>query len=290
VYFDKHLRTAVWVTSAVVGFLVIVSPLLVGLYLPTQPYLIPLTQETNNIITVGLLITLLFPAIVEYYNFRWVRQIENSIPRLLRDIAESVQSGVTLSKAVEQAAEKGDGPLSKKLERVIALFELSTSWEEAVLSLTKGLKSPSLARFATILVEANQSGGKVSDVLEVSVELFSNLDQYKEEQLNNMKPYLYTIYASIAIFLIISFVVLNQFLVPLAASTGNTNGFGNNTVSLLDLDYYTSILFWASIIESLFAGIIAGKIGDKSYSAGLRHSIFLVVITIIFFNALGGLI
>jgi archaeal flagellar protein FlaJ len=289
-YFNKRLRTTVWVTSGVVGFLVIVSPLLSGLYLPSQPYLIPLSQETNNIITVGLLITVLFPAIVEYINYRWVRQIESSIPRLLRDIAESVHSGVTLPKAVEEAAEKGYGPLSKELERIIALFVLSTSWEEAVMSLTKSVRSPSLARFATILVEANQSGGKISEVLDMSVELFSNIDQYKEEQLNNMKPYLYTIYASIAIFLIISFVVLNQFLVPLAASAENTSGFSSNTASVLDLNYYTSILFWASIVESLFAGIIAGKIGDRSYSAGLRHSVFLLVITIVFFNAFGGLL
>jgi archaeal flagellar protein FlaJ len=289
VYFDKRLRTAVWVTSALVGFLVIVSPLLAGLYLPKQPYLIPLSQETNNIITIGLLIIIMFPAIVEYSNYRWIRQIESSIPRLLRDIAESVHSGVTLPKAVEEAAEKGYGPLSKELERVIALFVLANSWEEAVMSLTKRAKIPSLARFATILVEANQSGGRISEVLDTSVELFSNLDQYKEEQLNNMKPYLYTIYASIAVFLIIAFVVLSQFLVPLAGTAKNPVGV-HNSVSILDINYYTSILFWASIVESLFAGIIAGKIGDRSYSAGLRHSVLLLIVTTIFFNALGGVI
>lgn len=287
-YFNKRLRTAVWVTSAVIGFLVIVSPLIAGLYIPTQPYLIPLSQETNSIITVGLLIAILFPAIVEYSNYRWIRQIESSIPRLLRDITEAVHSGVTLPKAVEEAAEKGYGPLSEELERVIALFVLGNSWEEAVMSLTKRVRSPSLARFATILVEANQSGGKISEVLDVSVELFSNVDQYKQEQLNNMKPYLYTVYASIAIFLIISFVVLNQFLIPLAASVEKPTGFSN--VYVLDTNYYSSILFWAAIVESLFAGIIAGKIGDGCYLAGLRHSVFLSILTLVFFNALGGLI
>jgi archaeal flagellar protein FlaJ len=287
-YFKKQLRIAVWITSTVIGLLVIVSPLIAGLYIPQQPYLIPLSQETNSIITMGILIAIIFPAFIEYSNYRWVRQIECSIPRLLRDIAESVHSGVTLPKAVEEAVEKGYGPLSKELEKIIVLFTLGSSWEEAVMSLTKSVRSPSLARFATILVEANQSGGKTSEVLDTSVDLFSNIEQYKEEQSNNMKPYLYTIYAAIAVFLLISFIVLNQFLIPLSNSTQNTVAY--NKVTVFDINYYTSILFWASIVESLFAGIIAGKIGDGCYLAGLRHSALLLVITLIFFNAIGGLI
>ena len=156
------------------------------------------------------------------------------------------------------------------------------------MSLTKNVRSPALSRFATILGVANQAGGKTSEVLDTSVDLFSNIEQYKIEQSNNMKPYLYTIYAAIAIFLLISFIVLNQFLIPLSpASTQNT---ATNNVTVFDTNYYTAILFWASIIESLFAGIIAGKIGDGRYLAGLRHSALLLVITLIFFNALGGLI
>lgn len=287
-YYKKQLRLAVGGTSTIIGLLVIISPFIAGLYIPQQPYLIPLSQETNNIITLGILIAITFPAFTEYSNYRWVRQIESSIPRLLRDITESVHSGVTLPKAVEEAVEKGYGPLSKELEKVIVLFTLGSSWEEAVMSLTKNVRSPALSRFATILAEANQAGGKTSEVLDTSVDLFSNIEQYKEEQRNNMKPYLYTIYAAIAIFLLISFIVLNQFLIPLAASTQNT--VTNNNVSVFDTNYYTAILFWASIVESLFAGIIAGKIGDGCYLAGLRHSAVLLVITLIFFNALGGLI
>jgi flagellar protein FlaJ len=287
-YFDKRLRTAVWVTSIAVGFLVIVSPLIVGSYVPTQPYLIPLSQETNNIIILGFLIAILFPAIVEYSNYRWISKIESSIPRLLRDIAEAVNSGVTLPKAVEEATDKGYGPLSKELTKVIALFALGNSWEDAVLSLTKRVRSPSVARFATILVEANQSGGKMSEVLDMSVGLFSSIEQYKQEQRNNMKPYLYTVYAAIVIFLIISVVVLNQFLIPLSVSTKNPIG-PSSTITILDTNYYTSILFWASVVESLFAGLIAGKIGDNCYLAGLRHSVILLILTMVFFNGIGGL-
>jgi archaeal flagellar protein FlaJ len=286
-FFNKRQRLAVWVTSAAVGFLVALLPLIAGLYVPVQPYLIPLTQEANNLIVLGMLIVITFPAIVEYSNYVWLKQVEASIPRLLRDISESIHSGVTLPKAVEAATAKGYGPLSKELEHVVGLFVLGNSWEDAVMSLTKRIKSPMVARFATILVEANESGGKISDVLDTSVELFSNLEQYKEEQQNNMKPYIYTIYAAIMIFLVISLVVLTQFLGPLASSDDIKAGVGN-AVSVLDINYYVSVLFWASVVESLFAGLIAGKIGDRQYLSGLRHSSVLLVATLLFFNLLGG--
>ncbi len=53
------------------------------------------------------------------------------------------------------------------------------------------------------------------DLLEASVDLFSSLGEYKEEQYSNMRPYIMTIYMATVIFLIIAQVVLSQFLMPL---------------------------------------------------------------------------
>jgi len=288
-YFYKKLRVAVWAVSALVGLIIILLPFLFRQYLPTQPYLIPINQQVNNTFVFGLVIILGFPAVVEYNNYRWGRQIEQAIPRLLRDIAEAARSGVTLPRAVEEASQRSYGPLSNELEYALAKFLLGASWEEALTSLTKRINRPVIARLATILVEANQTGGKVSEVLDTSVQLFSSLEEYKEEQLNNTRPYLLTIYMATAIFLIIAYVVLTQFLAPLAvASTQQAASAGATTLAnVLDINYYKSILFWASIIESFFGGLISGKIGERSYLAGLRHSIILIAITLVFFNLTG---
>ncbi len=184
-----------------------------------------MNQITNNIIAIGLLIIVTIPAVVEYSNYRWIRQIESSIPRVLRDIAESIHSGLTLPKAVEQATAKGYGPLSEELERAMALFVLGSNWENSIMSITKKVKNASVARFATILVEANQAGGKITEVLDMSVELFSNIDQYREEQLNNMKPYIHNIrsYSSFLNHIVSCF---NSVLVPLGSSGMSQMGQG----------------------------------------------------------------
>ncbi|MCW4005170.1 MAG: type II secretion system F family protein [Candidatus Bathyarchaeota archaeon] len=286
-YFQRKLKLAVFAVSAAVGIIVMLLPLLSGLYAPTQPYLVPLSQQVNNTFALGMIIILVFPAVVEYSNYRWVKQVEHAIPRVLRDIAEAVRSGITLPRAVEEASQKGYGPLSDELEQAISRFVLGASWEEAIMSLTKKVNNSALSRFATILVEANQAGGKMGEVLNSSVELFSSLEEFKEEQANNTRPYLLTIYLALTIFLIITYVMLTQFLGPLSGTT--LENTGNLTANVLDINYYASILFWASIIESLFGGLIAGKIGDRSYSAGLRHSVILLLITVAFFNVLGNI-
>ena len=287
-YFKKKLRIAIWAVSGSVGLSVILTLILLGHYTPQEPYLIPLSQEVNNAMAFGLVIAFMFPAIAEFNNFKWGRQVDRNIPRLLRDVTEAVRSGVTLPRAMEEASKRDYGPISKELEHSISIFILGASWEDSLMSLAQRLRRPIALRLSTILIEAHQTGGKMIEVLDASVDLFSSLDEYKEEQYSNMKPYTMTIYMATIIFLIIAYVVLHQFLTPLyeTSTSASTAAVAESGLleGVLDINYYTSMLFWASIIESFFGGLIAGKIGDRTLFAGLRHSVILIVATLAFFN------
>jgi len=284
-YFKKKYRIAVWAVSCLVGFSTALMPILFGLYTPQGPYLIPLSQRLNNTFALGLLIAFVFPAIVEFNNYRWGRQVDRNIPKLLRDVSEAVQSGITLPRALEEASRRDYGPLSKEIEHTISMFILGASWEDSLLSLAQRVGRPSVQRLSTILIEAHQTGGKIIEVLDTSVELFSSLDEYREEQYNTMKPYIITVYMATGVFLIIAYVVLNQFLAPLyllsASVTVEESGL---LKGILDINYYQSILFWASMVESIFGGLIAGKIRNGTLFAGLWHSVILITLTLVFFN------
>lgn len=284
-YFNRKLKNAVWAVSGTIGLIIILIPIVTGLYVPGAPYVIPLSQRTNNVLALGLLVAFAFPALVEFNNFRWGRQVDKNIPKLLRDITETVRSGMTLPRAIEEASQRSYGPISRELEHTISMFNMGASFEDSIMSLAQRLRRPTALRFCTILVEAHQTGGKLIDVLNASVSLFSSLEEYKEEQYTNMKPYMMTMYMTTLIFLVISYVILHQFLGPLYATTANTSMQKSGLLTgVLDIDYYTSLLFWASLIESIFAGLILGKIVDRALPAGLRHSVVLVVITLVFFN------
>jgi pilus assembly protein TadC len=284
-YFNQKLKNAVWAVSLTVGLIIILIPIVTGLYLPEAPYLIPLSQRTNNVFALGLLIAFAFPALVEFNNFTWDRQVDKNIPKLLRDITETVRSGMTLPKAIEEASQRNYGPISAELEHTISMFNMGASFEDSIMSLAQRLRRPTALRFCTILVEAHQTGGKLIDVLNASVSLFSSLEENKEEQYTNMKPYMMTMYMTTMIFLVMSYIMLHQFLGPMYATSTNASTETSGLLTgVLDINYYTSLLFWASLIESIFAGLILGKIVDRVLPAGLRHSVILAVITLVFFN------
>jgi len=52
----------------------------------------------------------------------------------------------------------------------------------------------------------------------------------------------------------------------------------------MDLKLLDSLLFNMAIIEAVFGGLAAGKIGSGSYVAGIKHIVIMVVIAIIAFS------
>lgn len=284
-FFGKKYRIAVWAVSCAVGLVIMLAPILIGIYALEQPYVIPTSQKVNNILALGFIIALGFPAILEFNNYRWGRQVDKNIPRLLRDIAEAVRSGMTLPKALEEASQRNYGPVSRELEHAISMFSFGASFEDSLMSFARRLRRPGALRFSTTLIEAQQTGGRLIEVLNASVELSSSLEEYKDEQYTSMRPYMMTMYMTTIIFLTISYVVLHQFLAPLSAAARNPSMQNSGLLAgVLDINYYTSLLFWASMLESMFAGLILGKISDRTLSAGLRHSVILTIVTFVFFN------
>ena len=90
-YFEQKQRIAVYTVSSVIGLLLMLIPFLYGLYYPQMPYLVPLSQKVNNTMACGLIIAFSLPAIIEFNNCRWGRQVDRNLPRLLRDVTEAVR-------------------------------------------------------------------------------------------------------------------------------------------------------------------------------------------------------
>ena len=284
-YFDKREQWMASAGSIFVGLVIFAAILLQGVYTPEAPYWVPLSQRTNNGIALCILLALSLPSILEYQNSRWLKAVERNVPYLLRDLSEAVQSGVPLVTALEEASVRDYGPVSKPLENSLVRFNLTSDLRGSLKWLGEKLIKPSAKRMSTVLVEAYEAGGLVKDVLEKSVELFTSISDYKDERASQTSPYIAVVYIGNAVFLIISWVVLVRFLLPLSvATTDPLVAQSSALASILDMDYYKSILFWASTMGSLLGGLIAGKISDGRVAAGLIHSEILLLITLVFYN------
>lgn len=284
-YFDRRARLMVWASSLSVALLLYILFYILGVLRPTELYLIPLDQRVNNSLALTLLAAILPPSIVEFNNIRWLRGVDRNIPLLLRDLTEAVRSGETLIRALEEAAERDYGPISKYLERAMVRLSLTSDLEASLRWMGEQLVRPSAMRMATILIEASESGGRVVEILEAAVSLFNQIAEYREEREAQTRPYILLAYMGSIIFMVIAYVILFQFLAPLSTAAENPEMMGVPIVqNVLDISYYKSILFWASVMESVFGGLIAGKISGGKLAAGLIHSSILLAVTITFFN------
>jgi len=285
-YFKRKYKLAVWAVSLLIGIFLLVETIRTGVYVPTMEYMIPLKQRVNNALVMSILIVIIPPAFIEYNNSVWLREVDNNIPRLLRDLTESIRSGLSLFDALELAAEKDYGPITPHLEQAMVKFRLTSDLEGSLIWLGEKLVRPSAKRVVTILLEAYETGGRMIEVLETSVEMFTSLAEYKDEKDAQVGPYILLVYVGNIIFLGISWTIIVQFLGPLAKTSQDPLVAQSGMIRMLNIDYYKSILFWSAVIEGLMGGLVAGKIKDNRIGGGLIHSVILLLISVVFFNVI----
>ena len=283
-YFKQKYTRAVWAVSATVALIVGLLFVVQGKYWPQYPYIIPLDMTMNYSFVFCVLIAITPPSIIELNNSRWLKQVDKNIPKLMMDITESIRSGMSMIRALEVASKREYGPISGILETAVVNFNLTSDLDGSLKWFGDSLLRPSGKRMATILLEANNSGGRMMDVLETSINMFTSIDEYRDEKESNISPYILLVYVSSLIFLFIGWVVVAQFLEPLSKQRVNVPGAASLIGSMLDINYYKSIIYWAAIVEGLVGGLVAGKITDAKIASGLIHSVFLVVITIFFYK------
>jgi len=283
VYFEKKYRQAVWVISLAVAVAMFALIIINRQYVPEYPYLIPLEMKVNYAITIAILVAITPSAVIEYSNNRWLKQVDENIPRLLTDLAESIRSGMPLVRALEEATKRDYGPVTGILETAVVNFNLTSDLEGSLRWFGEKLLRPNGKRLATILMEAYNSGGRMMDILETSIQMFTSVDEYREDKQANIGPYVLLFYVSNLIFLFIGWVVVDQFLTPLSQQNINTPGVASLIGNMLSINYYKAIIYWAAIVEGIVGGLVAGKLINSRVLSGLFHSVILTVITYQFF-------
>jgi hypothetical protein len=75
---------------------------------------------------------------------------------------------------------------------------------------------------------------------------------------------------------------------PCAPYTGVAATMGLSPESIGS--YYVSLFFFSLIIQGLFVGLITGQLGENSVTAGIKHSLIMVFVTVaifLFFSKMG---
>ena len=223
--------------------------------------------------------------------------IDQNLPIFLLSLVSSIESGLNLMRAVEESANRKLGSLTPELKNLRANISWGMPHHEAFDVFTKKVGTRLSKRVAVLLQISMDIGGNVTDTLELIHTHVAEMQNIEKERKSQLSPYIYTIYISFVVFLSVSILLVANFfteienvqekLSAVAAETNIPLGmFG--AILGVKVDEITGLMFNMSIVEAVFGGIAAGKIGEGSFTAGIKHVIVMIVMTVIGFAAMGA--
>ncbi|MCH7647495.1 MAG: type II secretion system F family protein [Thaumarchaeota archaeon] len=251
-------------------------------------------SESTTIRDVGLIFGILVGIVpLTIHQLKEVQRkdnIDRNMPMFLLALLSSVQSGTNLIKALEQAAERNLGALTPELKNLRANISWGTPIEEAFENFAERTGTRVSRRVTVLLEMAMKIGGDVTENLEMIQKHVSEMQNIEKSRKSSLQPYTYTIYISFMVFLAVAVLLTTSFFSEmekvqeslLASGSGTEGLFGS--LASMDIGAMESALFNMAIIEAIFGGLAAGKIGAGSYVAGTKHVVAMIVIAVIAFN------
>ena len=243
--------------------------------------------DPMNIGILAFIVAVMPPSLLNLYETRRITRLEAEYPSLMRDISLSVKSGMTLKGALSIAAEGQYGALTPAIKKIDNMISWGVSFEEALLHFARKYPTLLIRRTVFTLIEASRMGGQLGTILEGVATDIEETKTLERKRSSETKPYVLVCYISyfvfLAVILIMSYIFLPmmQEAADIAGGAALPGGIGQFAVSEEELAIYNRLFFHALVIQGFFGGIVTGKLGEGRAVAGLKHSVFFIVVAVI---------
>lgn len=251
-------------TSFIAGVIFIVASILVYLTDPTLDYMI----------VIGFTIAVVPPGIASIIHSRWKDKIEKSMPEFLRDLATSYQTGMPLQIALEHASKRNYGPLTTELKTMVAHMSWGMSFNEALMEFSRRIDLTVVKKATVLILEAGRHGGDLSNIFDSTAKYVDNVNNWTAKRRMQTLPYVAIFYFSVVIFLFIIIIISNMIFLPISQMSASGVALIKPVLAPLEA---RRIFMHTALLESLFGGILAGKINEDSFLGGLKHAAVLAV-------------
>jgi flagellar protein FlaJ len=264
----------------VIGFLV---SLLLGVMIAlAATFIWPGPEEKpmyDYMLIVAMIVTLFPPSAIDLLDRRWRSAIDDKLDEFVRDVAEGLRGGLSFTQALEETAKVDYGPLTAELRSALAKMGWGVPFDEALEQLAERVGTPLAHSTVALLNEVGRSGGRLNEILNM---IYSHLREVKElerDRRRQMSPYVMIIYSSIGVYLFVVVILFTTLFSQVMASSEEVPFF--KAVSQLEFHIW---FLHMSVIESVVAGFVAGKMGEGVMVAGLKHILILLLMSLIVFT------
>ncbi len=234
----------------------------------------------DDVIIFSVLILITLPAITYQKKRKRINRIEESLPNFLRDLAEMGRAGLTLPAAVNTVTRGEYGALTEEIRKMDASLSWGISFENTLDKFAERMNTPLISRTVALITQANRAGGRVTFVLEAAARDASEIKMLQRERNANMMVYVVIVYMAFFVFIFVILMLSSKF-VPTMAEAGqaaSAAGAGSSFIGAFDPDSFTRLLFHASVIQGFVAGLVSGQMGEGELTAGLKHTIIMVLL------------
>ncbi len=241
-----------------------------------------------------------------YFKQRKIENIEKNFPAFLRDLSESIKSGLTIPQAFQAASERTYGRLTPLIVKSANQISWGIPLPEVLERLAKKMEDSALIkRSLAVLLQSYNSGGNISKTIEtISRDVLSikEAEVQRKAMLSQQVVIIYVIYFVFVIIIIVLYKLGIEKM--LGASLGSNGMFGAN-INMCSLSvakpmcnlcptfgfgnaanklcYYKVLFLMMVLIQGIFNGLVGGQVGSGKISAGFKHSFIMATIGVLIY-------
>ena len=295
-------------TTSIISLIIAVLILLIdNLMFVRSPFFIP-------IIVIAVIIGSL-PSWLEFFERqRKQKEIERMFPEFVRNLVGAIKSGMPAPKAITHVAEEDYGALTPHIKKLANQITWSIPLHKALQRFAEETRNPIIRRTISTVIEAEESGGNIEEVLESITQSVVNIKKIKEQREAAIHSQVVQSYIIFLVFIVV-LVVIQNLLMPYIARMQQTTIPGleeSGSVIKPVPDILTKVRFdlssprgfimsfgrWMAsmrgiflmiaVIQGFFAGIVLGKLSEGEFSAGFKHSLIMIIISFLIITIAQG--
>lgn len=223
----------------------------------------------------GILIIIGPILVVKYRQYSKRHVLEEQFPNFLRDVVEGTRAGMSLPQSIQNTRNNNYSDLSPYVDEMGAKLEWGIPFETVMESFGRKTHSQIIQRSVSTIIQTYRAGGNVSSVLETIGSNLNEIRQLRKERESQVYGEMVTGYIVFFAFLLV-LVVLVRYLLP--ALTFSNIGVDTGTAGLSSGDIvnnYRSVFQWLVAVQSIFSGLVIGRLSEGELKAGGKHILVL---------------
>jgi flagellar protein FlaJ len=252
-----------------------------GMNFFTLPYISEIPLLLRNIFSLqegtepalGLalsLIVLSLPMFISEHHFSGTETgVIDGVTNFLRDLVENRKTGLSPEKSIQSLAERDYGKFSKHLKFMSTEISWGIPLRKIFEDFKERVKNWICLVNLYLLIDTIEIGGGTEESLETLAEFAEDTRELEEERRSQLAPLFLVPYMGAGILTVTTLMLLQLFT--------NMSIIGGTAIATMQI---TKTLVTPLIFHSFILGIVTGKIVSGRVSAGFKHAIILIIVSV----------